>query len=367
MAKTLVLCVDRDNDFGTKAGVTSPVIGRKQNLRAAVKLALADPEDSDSNSLFAAVKIYDELKAEGKQVELATVCGHPDVGRRSDHLVALQLGEVISKLQPDRAIVVSDGPEDEWVLPMLRSKLRVHEVRRVVVKQSERIESTLYIIRKGLTKENIQMRVIVPLSLLLMVWGTFAITGIYTPQNLALGSIGFFMGTFFLLQALRVRDRVEETIKELRAGLLSARLSIFTSLIAFMTIFIGAAYTYRTTEASAIPTVDEAFLFFTSGFIWWIIPAHIIREGGYFVDEYLRLRKKRWGNLYMALSGVAMLFLLNAAITLVRFFLGHLRTRTADQVLQEVVVYLVVTVTIALLGALIYRLSRERSGGEAPA
>ncbi|MEM2869000.1 MAG: DUF373 family protein [Thermoplasmata archaeon] len=367
MAKILVLCVDRDNDFGTKAGIDSPIIGRKQNLRAAVKLALADPEDSDSNSLFAAIKLYDELRAAGKQVELATVCGDPKVGRKSDHLVALQLGEVISKLQPDRAIVVSDGPEDEWVLPMLKSKLKVHEVRRVVVKQSERIESTLYIIRKGMTKENIQMKVIVPFSLLLMVWGAFAITGFYTPQNLALGSIGFFIGTFFLLQALRVRDRVEDTIKELRAGMLSAKLSIFTSLTAFLIIFIGAAYTYRITAASAIPTVDEAFLFFTSGFIWWIIPAHVVKEGGYFVDQYLRLKRRRWENVYMALSGVAMLFLFNAAITLVRFFLGHLRNRTADQVLQEVMIYLIVTVTIAVLGAVLYRFSREKSPGEAPA
>ena len=38
-----VICVDRDNDFGRKAGIDGPIIGRKDNLRAAVKLALADP------------------------------------------------------------------------------------------------------------------------------------------------------------------------------------------------------------------------------------------------------------------------------------------------------------------------------------
>ncbi|MGQ9581989.1 MAG: DUF373 family protein [Thermoplasmatota archaeon] len=365
MAKTLVLCVDRDNDFGTKAGVSSPLIGRRQNMHAAIRLALADPEDSDSNSLFAAIKLYDELRGRGQQVEIATVCGDPDVGRKSDHLVALQLGEVISRLQPDRAIVVSDGPEDEWVLPMLRARLKVQEVRRVVVKQSERIESTLYIIRKGMTKENIQMKVILPVSLLLMVWGAFAITGIYTPQNLALGSIAFFVGTFFLLQTLHLRDRVEESIKELRAGMLSAKLSIFTSLISFMLIFIGAAYTYQTTASLGIPTVEEAFLFFVSGFLWWIVPAIIVREGGSFADEYLRLGRRRWANAYMTLSGVAMVFLLSAALTLVRFFLGHLHGRTADQILQEVLIYIAVTIMIAVFGAVHYRLAHEKRPGEA--
>jgi len=28
MMKTLILCIDRDNDFGEKAGVKSPMIGR---------------------------------------------------------------------------------------------------------------------------------------------------------------------------------------------------------------------------------------------------------------------------------------------------------------------------------------------------
>ena len=60
--KTLVLCVDRDNDFGRKANCNSPIIGREDNLRAAQALALADPEDSDSNCLYAAISTYDKLE-----------------------------------------------------------------------------------------------------------------------------------------------------------------------------------------------------------------------------------------------------------------------------------------------------------------
>ena len=59
--KTLVICVDRDNDFGEKAGIESPIIGRKDNLRAAISLGIQDPEDADTNSVFGAIKAYDEL------------------------------------------------------------------------------------------------------------------------------------------------------------------------------------------------------------------------------------------------------------------------------------------------------------------
>ena len=59
--KLLVICVDRDNDVGEKAGIVSPVIGRDSCIEAAQRLALEDPEDADSNSIFAAIKTYEGL------------------------------------------------------------------------------------------------------------------------------------------------------------------------------------------------------------------------------------------------------------------------------------------------------------------
>src|SRR3989442_104102 len=49
--KTLVLCVDRDDDVGTKTPVKGPLIGRDENLVAATKLGLADPEDPEEARL----------------------------------------------------------------------------------------------------------------------------------------------------------------------------------------------------------------------------------------------------------------------------------------------------------------------------
>jgi putative membrane protein len=364
--KILVLCVDRDNDFGIKAHVKSPIIGRKANVRAAVKLALADPEDSDSNSLFAAIKVYDELDREGKEVEIATVCGDRDVGQKSDHLIAYQLGEIISKVQPGSAILVSDGPEDEFVLPVLRSKLRVRGVRRVVVKQSERIESLIYIIRKGMAKEQIQKGIIVPISLMLMTWGIFAMTGI-APKNLGAGAIALMVGTYFLLQALRIKERATETFKEVRAGMLAAKLSIFTSLISFLFIFVGAAYTYQLSLKTAFATVEEASLAFGSGFLPWTIPAILVRWGGDFADFYLRHKKLVWSHLYMMMSGVAMVLLLSAVFVLLRYFLGFMSGTTTDEVIRIVSLYMLATVTIAVTGAIMYRYLRERQAAKAPA
>ena len=73
--RTLVLCVDRDDDIGYKGKVESPVLGRPACLQAAYALALADPEDSDLNAIFQAIKMYDDLAAAGESVEIALVAG----------------------------------------------------------------------------------------------------------------------------------------------------------------------------------------------------------------------------------------------------------------------------------------------------
>ena len=59
--RIFILCVDRDGDLGTKAGIKTPVIGRTANLEAAVALALKDPEEPDANAMFEAVSLYDRL------------------------------------------------------------------------------------------------------------------------------------------------------------------------------------------------------------------------------------------------------------------------------------------------------------------
>ena len=59
--RILILCVDRDDDLGKKAGIKTPVLGRDENLNAAIALALRDPEEADANAMFEGVRGYDRL------------------------------------------------------------------------------------------------------------------------------------------------------------------------------------------------------------------------------------------------------------------------------------------------------------------
>ena len=126
--KILVLCVDRDNDVGEKAGVETPIVGKTAVEDAAKKFALADPEDSDVNALFAALKIYEDLEKEqtaqqkeGEEgAEIALIAGDRDIGVKSDTKIASQLDEVLAKTGAKRAIIVTAVSYTHLTLPTNR-------------------------------------------------------------------------------------------------------------------------------------------------------------------------------------------------------------------------------------------------------
>ena len=61
MTRTLVLTVDRDNDLGIKTAIRGPVVGRKSVLTAALKLGIADPEESDANAIIEIPNSHDTI------------------------------------------------------------------------------------------------------------------------------------------------------------------------------------------------------------------------------------------------------------------------------------------------------------------
>ena len=68
-SKTLIICIDRDDDIG-RAGVKTPIVGRDACIQAAMKLAISGPEEADANAIFGAVRQYDELLSKGELCEV---------------------------------------------------------------------------------------------------------------------------------------------------------------------------------------------------------------------------------------------------------------------------------------------------------
>ncbi|NJE05851.1 DUF373 family protein [Thermococcus sp. M36] len=241
--KVLILAIDRDDDFGQKAGVEGPVVGRDACIDAALKLSLADPEDSDANVVYAAVKLYDELRESGEfeDVEVALITGHSKVGVKSDMELARQLELVLERFPADGVITVTDGAEDEQIFPIITSKVPIISSHRVVVKQSEGIETTYYIIyrylREILSDPEVAKAVLGIPGMILLLYGIARLIGVWYPDSTKIvsavitGTILLFIGGYFFTKGFRFN--VRET--------LAKQFIFIVSVIAGMLIIGGGA------------------------------------------------------------------------------------------------------------------------------
>jgi putative membrane protein len=150
----LVLCVDRDNDIGVKTGVTTPLIGRTENLDAATQLALTDPEESDANAIFGAVQFYDGLASDVNLAayEVATIVGSNQGGITADRTIRDQLRAVLDAFPANNVVLVTDGFSDEAVIPIIQSQIPILSIKRIVVRHSESIEESWMVLSRYLRK-----------------------------------------------------------------------------------------------------------------------------------------------------------------------------------------------------------------------
>ena len=139
-SKILVLCIDRDNDIGSKGGIETPIVGRDACINAGTRLALEAPEDADSNAIFGAVKTYEELVSKGYDAEVAVVAGKFNRGVEADEKISLEVKNILEKYRADGAVIVSDGEDDETILPVIQSRVPVISVRRVIIRHSRSVE-----------------------------------------------------------------------------------------------------------------------------------------------------------------------------------------------------------------------------------
>lgn len=230
--KVLVLSVDRDDDLGRKAGLKGPIIGREKVLNAAIKLGLADPTDSDTNVLFRAVKVRDEWESETKKIEVAAVTGNEKVGIASDVEVGNQLESVLTSFKADGVILVTDGKEDEFIEPVIRSKTEILSVDRIIVQQSEELETTYFILQEYLHNLMEDRKVSGLVFGLPGLWIMSICLAYYFHRSEILYIIGGFTGFYIFSKGFGIDKILSE---ELAPG----RFSIFTYLAAILLAFVG--------------------------------------------------------------------------------------------------------------------------------
>jgi len=203
--KLLVICIDRDDDLGRKTGIPTPVVGRDACIEAAQRLALEDPEDADSNSIFFAIKTYEDLVSKGYKAQVVTVTGVENRGVQADEKVASEIRSVLKKFSANGAVIVSDGEDDEMVIPVIQNIIPIISVQRVVMQVSRTIEHSYAVFGKFLklvmyNPKYSKFFLGVP-GILLLIGGIGAVTGYNAEIFAVLISI---LGGAFLIRAFDI-------------------------------------------------------------------------------------------------------------------------------------------------------------------
>lgn len=289
----LVLCIDRDNDLGSKAHLPGPIIGRADNVNAALQLGLTDPEDSDINAIFEGIRVYDDLKSQGVEAELASISGDENVGLKSDQILSEQLDRVLSTVNATSVIIVSDGAEDEFILPIVQSRIKLDGVKRVVIRQSESLESTYYTIKKLFEDPKIANAIFIPIGLVLLL---FAILSFAGHPEIALIVISLFIGVYLLFRGLGLDDVLEGITQSVKSSFYGGNISFVTYMVALALVIIGVAQGIITTlslDFSIYGGVLTAAVFINTA-AWWFVAAGVIATIGRVIDAYLNDTKHVW-------------------------------------------------------------------------
>ena len=378
--KTLVLCVDRDDDLGTKAAINGPVIGREENLKAMLALGLADPEEVDTNTILAGLQLYDDLVKRGMEAEMATIAGDSHVGFQSDLILANQLENVLEVVKPDRAILVSDGAEDESIYPVISSRVKIDSVKRVYVKQSRSIEGTYYMIMKTLQDEKMRRKWIVPLSLILIILGALSL---YTKvvkfaesnyeeitliSEMAPGVIAVFLGIYLVGWAYRwaawMSERAYSTKRAIRQGSLVIPFAIVSFVLLVVGILIGydMAMAYREKLFPDERSLAISILQFVSGAVWFVVFAVFAYETGKSVTAFLQTGKVRWSFIVMMISVLATGFIIMGAVDAMSFFVSY-----GDIDLKVILGEMITGILIAVFSSVLNASLRREAAQTVPA
>lgn len=322
--RILVLSVDRDDDFGSKAGQTSPFIGREENIEAAVALGLKDPEDSDLNTVLAAVSIYEEMLKKGIDAHIATVCGDVKVGYESDLVLATQLENVLNQIKPDRVVLVSDGAEDEYIYPMITSRVKVDSVRRVWVKQAPTVEGTYYILIKMMQDDKIRKRILTPIGLIFAIIGIFSLIPLvwqmyHTDDQIGViaemtwGMLAMVLGAYLIGYAFKIGERTKNTVSQMGRAVRSGSQMIPFAIITVILFALGVILGLNNVNSNPSSDFTIQAIQFAEGVLWMWAFSFISFETGRFISYYLNNSKIFWPHIVATLTVIASGFIIQGA------------------------------------------------------
>ena len=334
MKRTLVLAVDRDDDFGVKGKVVTPVIGIEDCISAANALGIADPEDSDINALYAAIATCMDLQEQGADATIALICGDEKVGHKSDLALVSQLETVLDEIKPDNVVLIGDGAEDEYIYPIIASRAHVDSVKKVFVKQAPNIEGSLYVITKMLSEPNKRKRFIAPLGIVISIISLFFLIPdlivFFTSFDVAdLPAISrdiiiLLIGVLLLMYAYNFMEKWEKYTHNFKDKMLARSTVMLMGTLAVGVFILSCIVCFYEVTDTYYESWFVAFVSYVDMIVWPSMMSLTIYLIGVIMYEYQEATAIRLSNLFNCFSVASFGVLLTGLLDLVLFYIGSI-------------------------------------------
>ena len=198
----------------------------------------------------------------------------------------------MKETQATNCILVTDGAEDEYVIPIIQSKIPVSSIRRVIVNQMPNLEGTYYILKKLLDDPKISRMIFIPIGLAMLLYASAYLLG--APGIATIVVVGV-IGCYLLYKGFGFDELVHGIIDALQLSLSRGRFSFITYTITILLIIIGftAGFMnilkyYSADNSGGIVTYLMTFIF---GSIEWLVLAGLVLSIGIIIDVYSNERE----------------------------------------------------------------------------
>lgn len=293
--KILVLCIDRDDDLGTKTGLETPIIGKSKNLEAAESLGISDPTESDVNAIYKSVNIFNELKGEN-DVEIATISGDSTSEIKADKEISDEIEELVERLEVNKAVLVTDGAQDDRVIPIIESHIKVISTNQAIVKQSRQLESSYFMIKDFIgdlsdNPETARIAFGIP-AIALFIYALFGAAG----WRLILGAVGAYL----FVKGFSLEGNIKDVYNELKTSLTSRRASFFLYFLSIIVLIAGLGRAYNFIVFSGYTTIFNQVSAFVRSSIFFLYGAGALVGLG----KVVKKPNKDLGLLYFLYLGI---------------------------------------------------------------
>lgn len=293
---TLVVSIDRGSEPRRQLAADYPVVGWDSIEELALEAGIIDPEDSTVNRHLEALRVTRELEADNEGVIVAAVSGKDESMIGADRTIAQQIDELVSAYEPTGVIIVVDSAEDERLVPIIESRVRVDSVDRVVVRQIHDLESTYYLLKQFLADEELRTTLLVPIGVALV---AFPVISMLAGTAIAVAAITAVIGGFLLYKGLGIDDYLEDLPAQARDAFYSGRVSIVTYVVAGGLALVGlfaGALGLSGAGSDSIIVITMSFVYHS---VPWLALAAMTASTGRLFDEVIR--SEQLSNAYLNL------------------------------------------------------------------